>query len=402
MKCLITFCLLTIGLSAVQAQVQINKPKEADRQAPPVAPALTRSEVAGLPAGQGVPGANLSAPAWMKQGLRISYRTNVATQSTRPNNEGGGAGAGIITVDIVAVAQGRVAYDTRFFVGGDANNPAVNSTAYGTVAPVGATGVYWLHPQTLQQIIKNPPAGQKISGGLVEINGKQVNAVRVQQGEAAKDGQETTIYYDPQSGIALQILTKSVGSGMTQTSYTILADTRERTLPWKMGRPPSWLSKYKRYTYTGGISMQMQGAPQMPATPLTAVAEVIEVGANYLAMKQTVQVGNLMGGGNQQPIVVPCVVHGAGQLGSCYLPPMELKQLRQGQVLDEDKVLNSKISVIGVGQTQYGRNVVTIAEDSPGFASYYDYELETGMLLASAYQNKTLNQTIQVILTGLQ
>ncbi len=393
-------CLCVLAWSNAGAQVfnPLDPGQGAGQPQAPAQPGQVPGALQGM--GNDVAANNAAAPAWVKEGMRLTYKSAVATTVNQVGAPGAGGGAGVYTVDIVALARGKVGLETRFYVGGpDTQQPATLSTTTGTLANASSCD-FWIHPDQLARMLKTPPGGVKIAQMPLEINGRQIQTIRIQTGQAQPapaGGAESTGYYEPASGVLVQQLTKTIGAQSTQSSIMTMVEMRERKLPWSLGRPPSWLAKFKKYTYTGGVQFFIPGSDiQVPPTPVTIMYEVTGNGPNYIVARQTVQAGQAGGGGQST------LVFGPTQFCSIYLPPIELRQLRQGQVLDEDKTLGTRLVVSGVGQAAYGRNVATIVEDGPGYTQVCDYELETGILLAAMYQNKSLNQTVQVALSEVR
>jgi hypothetical protein len=288
----------------------------------------------------------------------------------------------VVTVDVVSLARGQAGLDVRSWIGGG-QQPLTLMKISGQFAPASAAE-YWINPDVLKQTLAHPPQGIDASAAQLEINGKQVQTIRL------KNAQGITYDYDPASG-ALIMLRSAAAPGQQGISMTLL-DMRQRKLPWAEGRPPSWLSKTKRYTYSGSMEAQ-NGAMQFSMT-----YDVVGAGPNAINVKRTMQAGP----GGPPADVVPSMVMGPTQFGGLFLPPLALKQLKQGQPLDEDKTLGTRMKVEFVGKTDYGRNVVTILEENEGYAQYCDYELETGILLLATVENKTAGQSAQIMLVGRQ
>lgn len=345
---------------------------------------------------QGI-GNNAAPPGWVKEGMRLSYKIAVATTVNQPGAPGAGGGAGIYTVDIVAMARGQVAIDTRFYVGGPDTQQAATMTSMNGQVVSAAACDFWIHPQQLANMLRAAPGGMKVNQAPLDLNGRQVQAIRVQAGDANAPGggSQTVNYYEPQSGVLLQQQTRAAGVQGAQNSVMTMVDMRERKFPWAMGRPPSWLAKFRKYTYSGNMQFILPGSDiQVPPTPITISYDIINNGPNYIVARQTIQ--------NQGQVAQATQVFGPTQFSSVYIPPLALRQLQQGQVVDEDKVLGTRTVVSGIGQAPYGRNVATIIEDGPGYTQICDYELETGIMLGTVVHNKVLNQVAQVALTEIR
>lgn len=318
--------------------------------------------------------ANAPAPAWVKEGVRLTYKAAAAQQGM------GGNGAGLVTVDIVSVANGEVGLDVRVYADPTGQGALSIATVAGVVQPA-SVGEYWISPQALQRAAQQPVPGINVQQGQMQANGKNTTVFVVDSQQMGKG------VYDAQSGI----LITSQSAQATQD----LVEMRQRKLPWVEGRPPSWLAKTKQLTYSGQMMMNQPGMPPQGGS-ITARYDILGAGANMLAMKRSIVFDQ---GGMQQPGPEAIMVSGASQTMGLWVPPLALRQLRQGQLLDEDKSTGARLSVSQVGKMPYGRNAATIVEESPSFVMYADYELETGILLLSTFVDKSSGVTIQQTFT---
>lgn len=345
-------------------------------------------------------------PDWMKEGSRIQWEI-ISSTIPQPGQAAPPTGAGIICADIVSLVGNTAAVSVsthvkgQFLTGGEALGPA---TVNGTVVQAANGNGFWVHPVVLRKVFEKLGAGSGWTGvdGPYEFEGRKVPAYQFVTGGGAQDQSRVSLVYDKQTGILLFSVT-SMRQNAQDTWHPItllrFLKARTRKLPWAMGRPPSWLGRIAAYQFEGSVVAEIEGMPPTPI-PMAASAVLEKVGTNFVTLKLKVE--NRMAGVPAAPGTPAVFVCGPTQVGGIWLPPLELGKLQQGTVCDRDEVMQSTTQVTYVGPTQYGRRVATIMEDSPGYAAFYDYELETGMLLISTVRNKLVGTSTQIVFTGKQ
>ncbi len=237
---------------------------------------------------------------------------------------------------------------------------------------------YWMSPQLLQKLEQQPPPNVEVRKAKLTLGGKQIPVFAVV-------ARNSTTSYDEESGVLLHHTNGQIN--------TKLVELRQRKLPWLEGRPPAWLGRTKQFTYTGALR-----SAQQPDMQVTQTIDVLGLGPNTLVGKGSAVAGNA---GNSPP-EERFIVSGSSQTDGYWLPPLDLKDLKQGQLIDEDRVVNARVTVGGIGRAAYGRNVVTIVEDAPGYSVISDFELETGILLMRTQAFKSFGMQITLSLTGLR
>jgi hypothetical protein len=338
-------------------------------------------------------------PPWLAEGIRLTYETGFS--AVRPGEEApaGSAGGGFLQVDVVAVTPGDVALALRIFA------PAGASGALVMIGEQALTGLpawgadLWVSPDALRKIAGSLPDGGpvSVSRGSHDWNGKKVAAIRFQTGGGPADLVRSTQVYDEETGLCLLQMSadrRTPGEDWQGRSVQSLVSFRHRELPWGLGRPPAWIFTIAEYRYDGEVVTQVPGAWPM-RMPVTMLQQVVDRGANWVRFREVL---HMQGAGAAPPEAVR--VSGPTQVGGLWLSPPGLAGLRSGQVLDTDPVTKVQLKVEAIGRTEYGREVVRLREEGPAHALVYDYELATGMLLATQAYSAPLHMQIQMRFVG--
>ncbi|NJN14751.1 MAG: hypothetical protein HC813_03855 [Planctomycetes bacterium] len=358
--------------------------------------------------------ARLPAPDWMKEGTRIHWKTltgsipqQVPDPKTGQMTTVAPAGAGVTTADIVSLVGNTAGISVRTYVksqfmyGGEALSAPIEM---GLVLPAAHGNEYWVHPSILKKTFESLGKEGPWTGlhGPYEWEGRKVAAYQFTTGGGKADIHRTSLVYDEKTGILLFGLV-SQRKSVQEQFYALLIHEflalRDRQLPWAEGRPPGWLARIAAYEYRGSIVYEMEGMPPTPIG-LRSTLTPDSVGTNYITYKLKTQLEVSGPPGMEDP--PSKLISGPTQVGGLWLPPLEIRKLRAGQVCDRDPTLESTLVVQHVGGTQYGRNVVTLREDAPGYTIFLDYEIETGMLLLLTVKNKLMQTSTQLAFVAKQ
>lgn len=345
------------------------------------------------------------APDWLKEGVRISFRLSTGT----PNETGdrlASAAQGVLQLDVSSLAKGKASGlmgnwgEIQPSMGAPGGWALVGSTGFSTVA---GFGEFWVHPKLLDQAIEHLKDSDywKAGKGPYQSGGKSVDAVMFTG--TSQDGRLMQRYvYDARSGIALFISTsqrKNPQGTFLPVSITEFLVMRQRQFPWLEGRPPSWLTKFRRYVYDG---RQVTSIPNAYETQIAArvTFDVSDRGPNWIAGQMTQET---QGYGSQSVYRLS----GSSATNGFWLPPLGIRdaarQFRGTPIeIDRDPITGATVQIVAAGQGQHGRNVVTIQEQTPGYVSWADFEIETGVLILFTAKTHALFSTYQVWLTGLE
>lgn len=331
-------------------------------------------------------------PKWLKEGIRLSYESGDSIRGRGPNSSGSG-GLGIAQIDIVAVGRKQTAMSMRTLLA-DPTNPSQYGLGMSMASIVehGRGGVWWIHPTVLKAGLdfhKSGSAGWQASAGQIDgPNGKKINGVIFTYDKFKEDGVYVAMQYELERGILVNYVSRTRTDNTDAGATHKLLNVRKRTMPWFEGRPPAWIFKTKSLTYSGASTMRIPYGQPM-SQPFRVTLPVTHRGANFIACKLA----------NQQPGQNSYMVSGPSMGSGLWVPPLGIRNLKQGQVLDKDPIAKSQTFVHFVGRSNYGRNIVTISEKGTGFSWFADFELETGAMLKSTL-NKDNTQTISMTFAG--
>ncbi len=343
-------------------------------------------------------------PAWLKEGVRLTYRVSGSGQSLSGPRRGG-ASVGLAHVDFTSLAEGAasgvvVSWATVQPAPGAAGG-WVPTTTNGFTGPAGC-GEFWAHPEVLRRAAEylTGSPGWEVQRGPFEGGGRKVEAVSfTRQGDEGLS--ISRFVYEAETGLALLIdkssRTQIRGDWQTLAVFEYLG-RRERKLPWIEGRPPSWLGKCRRLVFEGRRVTAVPGSPEY-ANPARSVFEISGHGLNCLFGRQSVE---QQGSGPGQPVFM---VSGGSGTGGFWLPPLALREIDRAfsgteMEIDADPWTGARTAIVFKGQAPHGRNVITVLDQTPAYRSWSDYEIETGILVHMTTQVYALYSTIQFWFTG--
>lgn len=340
-------------------------------------------------------------PAWLREGVRLSYEVlSSAVNPAGPNANQPqqiSAGGGVYHMDIVAFVRGQAAIVSEQLLKDPGTGAFVWIGAGSEVVAGGYGAGVWVDPdfagRWVTGLAKDGPVRADFSE--MEVAGEKRRVIAIQVGGGKGDTTRCHLYYDAQTGVLAQFARSVLSGGAwAPATFLRLVARRERKLPWAMGRPPSWIFRVKRLSYTGQYVTEYPGAGTFAQT-FRSDNEFVQAVGNIAIARCTTAIG-----GNRNNQV--SFISGPTQFGGFWLPPLELKGLRAGQEIDRDPVSGTTLRVTGVGPASYGRNVATLVLDGSGFELWTDYQIENGVLLALTLRNKILNTTVQAYLTEKQ
>jgi len=155
---------------------------------------------------------------------------------------------------------------------------------------------------------------------------------------------------------------------------------RQLNLPWIGGDMPDWVARTRSLTYEGTKTSNVTAAG-VYSFPITARLIFQQTGPGWL---KYIQHGALIGppGMPSSEGKVERVV-GTSQVGGLWIPPAALRQLRPGQVLDQDQYSSMQLRVQGIDGS--GLHLV---EEGPRAQRGYTYNMQNGMLIAYSDSKK--------------
>jgi hypothetical protein len=299
----------------------------------------------------------------------------------------GSGGQGYVEIHVAYVDRQTAALDVRSY-GKDILSGAITilGTALGHIGPPHTGGEYWIHPQILLGIQQRLSPGQKILRMPYHLDGRTYNALRIQTTTSNGFGYHT---YDLQTGVLLSAGGSSMGgsipvlrgdkimhgggAGGTFIGLMRFKSMRQLNLPWIGGAMPDWVARTRSLFYEGTKTNNVTAAG-VYSFPITARLIFQQRGPGWL---KYVQQGALIGppGMPSSEGQVERVV-GTSQVGGLWIPPAALRQLRPGQVLDQDQFTHMRLQARDVDGS--GAHLV---EEGPRSSRAYTYNTQNGMLV---------------------
>lgn len=363
--------------------------------------------------GQGSIG--LGPPSWVKPGVRLTFYAasanipgvdsqivedengNLIGSSGKKYREievGGTAGQGYVEVHVGYVDRQTAALDIRAY-GKDIATGAIIilSTALGHIGPAHTGGEYWIHPQLLLGIQQRLTPGQKILRMPYHLDGRTYKALRIQTTTGNGFAYHT---YDLDTGVLLSAggsamggsvpvlrgdaIVRGGGTGSTFIGLMRFKSIRQLNLPWNGGAMPDWVGRTRSLTYEGTKTANVTAAG-VYSFPITARLIFQQTGPGWL---KYIQHGALIGPAGMPPSEGQFErVVGTSQVGGLWIPPGVLRQLRPGQVLDQDQYSHMRLRVRGVDSSG-----VHLIEEGPRASRAYTYNIQNGMLVGYSDSKK--------------
>lgn len=351
----------------------------------------------GLPPLIGQP--NAATPPWVKEGVRIVYYCAsgrmpgpasfyrdetgdwVDKNGIRYTQEGATGGNGLSQLDVLAVdgSNAVVSFRNWSYAGGT-----------GPLYPIGTNGQvfqpgeseWWINPAVLRELPTTPLGELKIVRGPYKIlrTGKVFDNTVVIRSE--KPDSRIQHVYDAETGMLLHmdssVRERDGSQGVGRIDFVALRSVR---LPSLGTAPPDWFGRFSGLAYQGTRTVE---APNIPVStmPTASRATVLRKGGTWALLK--IDASTQLPGGLTDSNQVQ-IVSGANQVGAFWIHPDVLRQLRTGQVLDQDETTGTRVAVGPVGN-----GMVVINETGQAHNYNFGYDLATGTMTAETLIN---NQT---------
>lgn len=311
-------------------------------------------------------------PAWLREGMRITYEMG---QSLRSGNArtGGSGGVGVMQIDVVGVGKREAALAFRVMVK-QALLPGAwgRPVQYGITTPLGKGEKYWIHPQVLAHSVKvheQGTTGWKVTEARLELAGTQWDCYALAWN---RQGVVENRWYDKKTGLLIQQNGATRANGTRSGSHMKLLGLRQRTLPWIGGEAPAWVHKISSFEYE---SLSIVRPP-----PTTGYRREGRISITVQSRDPRFLVLKFPSRGNMIP---DTGVAGTGNQGGIWLPPAALAKLRPQQVLDEDPHVDARVYVGFASTGENGRRRIEIAEALPGLRVTSTYDVASGLLVAA-------------------
>jgi len=366
------------------------------------------------------------APAWVRPGLRLTFYHASSTtphgdydykvdengdwvdkRGTRYSREKAiGTGShGLIQANIVGMDQHKAATQMLFFLFDGMNfAEPTQKIELGYSAPAATGGDLWLHPQVLEELLRQGHAGLNVRRIAKTIDNATYDGVLI---HCSTEHGKSVWIYDRASGVLLyssQLGTQAptfsntgarTSKGGATAMFTIFKGSRYPEIPWKDAPAPEWLAGIQKLDYQGHFAVRQQGIPDTPF-PFSIDVEVKERGHDWLLLDGQVRSG-MPGGG------LPGFggrATGRQQLCGFWIPVQGLKSLRPGQELDNDPMTKVVTRVNRVDGES-----VTISQLSPRQQLDFTYRLSDGLLVKGVFAERFtfppgMANVLEINLTG--
>lgn len=351
----------------------------------------------------------LGAPEWVKPGMRLTYHASsaLAGAGALPGDEdkvSRYSGAGLVQIDIGAMAEGAVAADSKIWTIDPMGKlpPTISTFAGRTVLPA-AGAEYWVHPDALKELAERPIQPLRVVRMKYTLNKKMYDAIRLETGRGA--GVEMkSLTYDAATGMLLLSTTavRMVArrgptdpnpTAMTHLTRTEFVSARQVNWPWIEDGMPEFAGKTRAMKF-GGMQ-RVTTAVGAVEYPVFGTFTLGKAGKNFLPYHQTFAIRS-----DPLPQTVEYDrISAAGVLGGLYVSPKVLASLKPQQVIDEDPATGARTAT---GVFQRGARTISIAEYNPACMAEYTYDTQSGMLVGVMVSQQASGLATKVTLTGVE
>lgn len=343
------------------------------------------------------------APYWLKEGIRLTYYVASASipatahyyypdehgnyvddQGNRYNqgDNPGPAGHGISQMNIACVDGNQAIIQARSYGYTNGNGPLVSYGTTGYVAPV-SSAEWWMSPTALQAMVPSDGPGMKVLRMPWTVAGKTYKAIAFKQ-----DSRQSRSFsiYDTVTGLLLTTNTSSVAQDGRQNLAQIrFMDWRMVRWPWADRDAPGWVAQTTMLKYQGTYSMVIPGSPEFPV-PLSLTATFKQKARRWASYQIESQINNPYGTPSLPNQVD--MIAGPSIFGGLWIDPAALGNLRQGQILDQDRLAGTTVTVTGSGPAS-----VEFTESGQIHRQICTYDRRTGILSRFVVIDDTLHTT---------
>lgn len=398
----IRFAVLAVTLAAFLSACASSPKAALPRAAESIPSALPVASLAVV--GSGVPSLTsltprlpaLSAPGWVREGVRVSYYSAVAnvlsayerfildengdwvgqTTGNRYRREElyGAAGHGVTQVDVLSVGTDVVVLQVNSWQFSVFTGPLVPNGQAPWIGPASG-GDWFLHPNVLAGLANQRGDGLTILRMPYTIAGVTYDAIRIQQ-----QSEQATFarVYDLTNGRMLALFGAVTSEQGTLFSEAIFVGARRMDLPWLGDALPQWVSPDRTLTYQGTKSWEAIRAGTVLTADVSVRMRIDRVNAAAFTYGRTTTTKVT---GYPAQSQTESLAGGVGEPTSLVLPPVPLAGLRAGQVIDSDPVTGIRVEVTEVGQ-QGNREVVAIQVRNQGYSANLTYDVQSGRMLS--------------------
>ncbi len=322
-----------------------------------------------------------SAPAWVKEGLRVTYYGASASiprnryyvyKNERGNlikaDEVGPAGAGLAQFEVVALDDTTAALSYTLFMGVETGQLAPHESFCELGVP-GATSI-WVNPAVLATADRFQGGGLQVVRMPYTVGGKTYNGVRF---DYTVGNDHHASVFEQETGLLIYYThaVESPDLRHVQLAMSQFVNMRQVNLPWGTGTAPDWVQAQGSVAYDGTVTVFVPGSPTIPM-PYSMAVQVKGSGPKWTRFSVVRYVHGMLNSSTE-------MVTGAGQIfRGFWLPPQALGVLQPGQVLDQDP--DTKMTV-SVAAAPAGFDGVVLTESNGVAQSVYAYDRSSGALV---------------------
>lgn len=325
---------------------------------------------------------SMAAPAWLKEGTRVTYTSASATIG----GDTGGSSNGYIQYDVVAADKKNVVTNQSSFL--DVNGNGVLSA----IPPVPAvelsgTGIFWINPAVL--VDAEQVASDNLSVSRMTDQDTAGNRYEVVRFQYEEERSSFASAIDVETGLLIFYTQTIVNLDGTRSEAQLrLSGVRQLKLPWKGKTPPSWIKKGLTLNYVGSQTTTMEGTPSLQL-PYTYSATLRQVNKRFTLLTTSTTYNN-------QPLGSIAAITGVAQLTGLWLPKEALKSKGRAGRIDRDPITGVEVS----WQRDSNRNIV-VSEVGPSWQSTFTYDGSSGALIVIqisqlvGFANQLIELTLQ-------
>jgi hypothetical protein len=320
-----------------------------------------------------------SAPKWLKEGVRVTYRVESASVAQQ-QEASGSAGAGLAQYDLVALDQQAAVTAAHLFL--DTGDGALIPATVMRFVGLPGAGEYWINPQVLDDAERVASDNLAVMRMPQQAGGKTYNSVRfVYQ----MDGAEYVWAFDRATGLLL-FYRHAIGddnSPHRQLTQITFVKQRQLKVPWRATAAPEWAVEGARLKYQGTYGVLIQGTDTV-ALPFEVTARVTRNEGRWTECQMDAVL-------QRQTPNKSVRVSGVAQLfDALWLPSEAIKRLKNGDVLDRDPTTGTEVRV----SRRHG--LVVITESGERHRTELIYDEEDGALIGIRQDTRNGAGTVQI------
>jgi len=344
----------------------------------------------------------LAPPEWCVPGARITAHggSHIIPDNPTETNRGSG-GMGYTQYDIVAVTDTEVVIQARAYFEPtvDGPNELMSTTSFVT-NDFATGGGLWMHPDQIAQTQADPAGNPKITRGPIELDGQTYDAIVFETTTA--DGRSVTAEtFDRATGIRLyQSIRTRTATGRTG-SHEQFKTYRVMDLPWLNTNPGPAFADVKKINARGTMTF-LSGFAEIPnfVSNLEIESEVVEVKDGLVRLNTVIET-TAQGMDPQRGEIANVIAPGTAM--GMWIDPEVLAQLEKGQVIDEDTTVGQTVVVSDIIEDS-GNTYIILTETGrrEAYVMIYGYDLATGLAMGSRLTKPSMNQVIEVEVTGVE